>query len=89
MTKQAWYNQSKYDGHFNWVRVELTGRCKKITGLPSIDGPRYRVEVQKYSWFGLHSYTEWLIKDRIKICDVVTDEIYECDCFKEAQDATG
>lgn len=83
MTKQAWCRYSNADGYHYWEKRELTGRCKKITGGINVDGPRYHVEVQRYSWFGFHSYTEWVLKDRIKICDAITEEIYECDCFKE------
>jgi hypothetical protein len=89
MTKQVWYNNAPSLEARNWVKVELTGNCKKTTGGPKYDKPRQRVEIRRHSWFGLVTRTEYVMKSDIKICDVVTDEIYECDCFKEAQDATG
>ena len=86
-TKQAWYiNCNGWD--YIREKVELTGRCKKTTGGPDDEEPRHRVEIQKY-WFGYKCGTKWILKKYIKIYDVVTDEIYECDCFKETQDGTG
>jgi hypothetical protein len=89
MTKQAWYNNYTSEGYRYWQEVELTGNCKKTTGGPEYDKPRQRVEIRWYSWFGLVKRTEYVMKSDIKICDTITEEIYECDCFKEAQDATG
>ena len=87
MTKQAWYHRPNGDGYRQWEAVELTGRCKKTTGGPHLDEPVYNVEI-KYPRAIFAGYNlEWVHKDYIKICDVVTEEIYECNCFKDKENA--
>jgi hypothetical protein len=81
MTKQAWYVRYTY-GYNDKYTVELTGRCKKTTGGPDDIKPRYSVEIQKY-FFGYKWGTKWVCKEHIVICDPITEEIHECDCFKD------
>jgi hypothetical protein len=88
MTKQAWYYKKDPDGYPHWVAVELTGNCKKTTGGPDCDEPRYHVEIKRARiFFGGQRHAEYVPKDDIKICDVVTEEIYECNCFKDKENA--
>jgi hypothetical protein len=81
MNKQAWYiyNTSCYDEQ---RKIELTGRCKKTSGGPDYTYDRHRVEIQKYL-FGFKCGTEWVLKERVRIFDAISEEIYECDCFKD------
>jgi hypothetical protein len=57
--------------------IELTGQCMKITG-GNLGEPEIRVGVQKY-FFGFKAGTRWIPEKYVRIDDVVTHEIYECD----------
>jgi hypothetical protein len=96
MTKQAWYIHNQ---PFSSERgmIKLTGRCKKTSGGPAghcgdfekpvQPAPDYHlVEVQKYL-FGFKFGTYWISREYVRFFDIVTEEIYECSCSKDAPDA--
>lgn len=70
---KKWGDYSDY-----WVRVELTGRCSKVTGGPP-EEDRHYYQAQK-RWFGIPVYKYWINKTCVKFFDPIIKTEYDCDC---------
>lgn len=70
------------DYGFYFKKLELTGRCKKVTGGVN---PAEYVEIIRY-FFWIFPVKTWLRKDNIFFYEEEKEEIYQC---KEIGNGTG
>lgn len=70
-----------YDAYsYTWVKVELTGLCKKVTGGPWASEEPLVYRQAQYRLFGIPLWTYWISTTMLAFFDDVKEVIYECDC---------
>lgn len=74
------YRRVFVDYGWDWVPVELTGKCKKITGGPGSQEDYY---VAQARFLGIAIYKYLVRKDDVKFFDPIVETIYECKCNEQ------
>jgi hypothetical protein len=70
---------------YGWQKVELTGKCKRVTGGPY--GDRNYVQI-KNKFFGIPMGNMWVDEQDISYFDEVSVVEYTCNC-QEKQNNEG
>lgn len=69
------YKLEFYDYFSEWVPVELTGICKKVTGGPREECYFYQAQRRLFG-FPIGKY--WISEENIKFFDPVVETEYQC-----------
>jgi hypothetical protein len=77
--KQA-YKKTALDFDWGYDLIELTGRCKKVTGGPYEEAQYYQVQRRL---FGIPLGKYWLHEANVKFYDPIVEIEYDCKCGEE------
>lgn len=84
--KQAYKKVYNTHGLYDFVPVELTGKCKNVSGGPwwsdNFSSELNYVQVQRRV-FGIPLGKYWVEKKSIRICDPITEVVYDCDLLND------
>jgi hypothetical protein len=69
-------------GGYSWGLVELTGKCKKVSGGLNTQEHHY-YQVQR-RFFGIPVFKDWVHKGNIEFCDPEVETIYDCKCLENS-----